>query len=426
MKICLINYRYFVSSGPERYLFGVKELLEERGHEVIPFSVRYSRNEPTPWADYFVPPIAGDDEVRFRQHSWSASSVRRALERAFYSREVHDSLARLLRDARPDVAYVLHYMRKLSPAVLTALHEAGVPTVVRFSDFAMVCPQAHMVRADRICEICVRRGPWPSVPFRCVQGSFGASAVNAAAMTWARRKGYFGLVDAFVAPSRVMVDKMVAGGLPADRLHHLPTFVRAREPRPFSERARRVCYVGRIERIKGLVTLFDAWELLRRDGLRDVELIVAGDADTPCGRSLEQRLKERPLPGVTLAGQLDEADVVELLQSSQLSVVPSLWYENTPNSLLESLACGTPVVTADLGSMCEMVCDTRAGLLFEPGDPVSLAAALRVALESSRLATMGCEAHVLATTRYSPETHVDGLVELLDSVRRTRDIRCPI
>ena len=101
--------------------------------------------------------------------------------------------------------------------------------------------------------------------------------------------------------------------------------------------------------------------MLQRDGLRDVELVIAGDLDTPCGRSLEQRLRERPIPGVTLAGQLDEAGVVELLQSSQLSVVPSLWYENTPNSLLESLACGTPVVTAELGSMCEMVCDTRAG-----------------------------------------------------------------
>ena len=145
--------------------------------------------------------------------------------------------------------------------------------------------------------------------------------------------------------------------------------MRAREPRPFAERARRVCYVGRIERIKGLVTLFDAWEMLYRDGLRDVELVLAGDLDTPCGRSLEQRLRERPIPGVTLAGQLEEADVVELLQSSQLSVVPSLWYENTPNSLLESLACGTPVITAELGSMCEMVCDTRAGLLFQPGRP---------------------------------------------------------
>ena len=415
----MVHYRYFIHGGPERYLFAVKELLEARGHEVIPFSVRYSRNEPTPWADYFVPPIAGEDELRFREHSWSFGSVRRALERAFYSPEVHDAMARLLRDAKPDVVYALPYIRKLSPAVLTAPHEVGVPTVVRFSDFAMVCPQAHMVRNDRICELCVRRGLWPSVLYRCVQGSLGASAVNAAAMEWGRWRGYFDLPAAFVAPSRVMIDKMIEGGMPARKMHHLPTFVRARAPRPFAERARRVCYVGRIERIKGLVTLFDAWELLYRDGLRDVELVLAGDLDTPCGRSLEQRLKERPIPGVTLAGQLDEADVIELLQSSQLSVVPSLWYENTPNSLLESLACGTPVITADLGSMCEMVCDTRAGLLFEPGDPVSLAAALGAALESPHLPEMGREAHLLAITRYGPETHVDALETLLASVLRS-------
>ena len=72
MKICLVNYRYFVSSGPERYMFAVKWLLEERGHEVIPFSVRYRQNDPSPWERYFAPPIAGDDEVVFRQHSWSA------------------------------------------------------------------------------------------------------------------------------------------------------------------------------------------------------------------------------------------------------------------------------------------------------------------------------------------------------------------
>src|SRR5450759_426728 len=204
VKICLVNYRYFASGGPERYMFAVKRLLEARGHEVIPFSVRYRRNEPSPWERYFVPPISGDDEIVFRQHSWSVSSVRRALERAFYSREVYDALSHELREARPDVAYVLHYMRKLSPSVLTALHDHGVPVVVRFSDFAMVCPQAHMVREDRVCELCVGRRPWPSVRYRCVQGSFGASAVNALAMEYARRKGFFDLVDAFVAPSEIM------------------------------------------------------------------------------------------------------------------------------------------------------------------------------------------------------------------------------
>ena len=74
-----------------------------------------------------------------------------------------------------------------------------------------------------------------------------------------------------------------------------------------------------------------------------------------------------------MPGHLDEAAVMELLQSSLVSVVPSLWYENMPNSMLESFACGTPVIASDLGSMHDMLCGTQAGLLFRPGDPAARA-----------------------------------------------------
>lgn len=421
MRISVVHYRYFVSSGPERYLFGLKDLLEERGHEVVPFSVRYRQNVPTPWERYFVPPIAGEDEVVFRQHSWSPATVRRALERAFYSREVYDALSRQLQDVRPDVALVLCYLRKLSPAVLAALHDHGVPIVVRFSDFAMVCPQPHMVRGTHICELCVDRGLWPSVRYRCVQGSFGASAVNALAMAWGRRKGYFDLVDAFVAPSLIMRDKMVAGGLPASRLHHIPTFVRPQEPRPFSARRRRICFVGRVQAIKGLDVLLDALAILDGDHVTDdLEVVIAGDAATPAGTALRSRLAARPVRGVTLAGQLDETAVLDLLQGSLLSVVPSLWYENTPNALLESLACGTPVIASDLGSLHDMLDGTGAGLLFRPGDARDLAATLRTALTRTDLEEMSRRAHTLARTRYSPDTHVETLLALFRTLCRPR------
>jgi len=421
MRISLIDYRYFVSSGPERYMFAVKRLLEERGHEVIPFSIRYRQNVPSPWERYFVAPIAGDDEIVFRQHSWSVSSARRALARAFYSREVYDALSQELRDTRPDVAYVLKFLRKLSPSILTALHDQSVPIAVRFSDFELVCPQQHLVRQDRVCELCVGRQPWPSVRYRCVQGSFGASAVNALAMGYARRRGFFDLVDAFVAPSDIMRRKMLDGGLPADKLHEIPTFVESRPARPYHLREPRICYVGRLERVKGVEVLLDAAELLkRREGLGDVELVIAGDLSTPTGEAVRSRLRERPIPGITLPGMLDEDGVIELLQSSRVSVVPSLWYENMPNALLESLACGTPVVASDLGSMHDMLHGTGAGVLFRPADPVALADALQAALAPSRAESMGIQAQRLVRERHDPDTHVDTVVDLLDGLRSGR------
>src|SRR4051794_40783446 len=121
MRVLLINYRYFLSGGPERYMFNVSQELTKHGHEVIPFSVRYSQNDPTPYDRYFVDPIGDEDQVTFRDHGVSAQNVARGLERLFYSREVEQAVIRIVQDTQPDVAYVLCYKRKLSPSVLVAL-----------------------------------------------------------------------------------------------------------------------------------------------------------------------------------------------------------------------------------------------------------------------------------------------------------------
>ena len=150
----------------------------------------------------------------------------------------------------------------------------------------------------------------------------------------------------------------------------------------------------------------------------DVEVVIAGDMSTPTGETIRARLRERPIAGVTLSGQLDEAAVIELLQSSLASVVPSLWYENMPNSLLESLACGTPVIASDLGSMHDIIHGSGAGLLFGTGDPVALANALRTALVEPCAETMGERAQALVRERHDPDRHVDALIDLLGSVRK--------
>ena len=44
MRILLVNYRYFISGGPEKYMFNIKKMLEDNGHEVIPFSIHSNKN----------------------------------------------------------------------------------------------------------------------------------------------------------------------------------------------------------------------------------------------------------------------------------------------------------------------------------------------------------------------------------------------
>ena len=63
MKTLIINYRYFISGGHERYMFDLIEILEKQGHEVIPFSIKSSRNIETPYEKYFAEPLGGQDEA---------------------------------------------------------------------------------------------------------------------------------------------------------------------------------------------------------------------------------------------------------------------------------------------------------------------------------------------------------------------------
>ena len=427
MKICIVNHRYFVSGGPERYMFGVTKLLEDRGHEVVPFSVAYRANESSPWSPYFARPIAGADEVAFRQQRRTPQALWRSAERAVYSTDVYRSLRRLVADARPDVALVLHYLRKLSPAVLPALYDAEVPIVARLSDFGMLCPQSHMLRNDRPCESCVRDGLWQSVHYRCVQNSYAASAIGAAALSLTRRRGLFDLVETFIAPSETMRQKMIEAGYTHQRLVHLPTFVEARQGLPFESRKAQVCYVGRLERTKGVHVLVQAMALLGgRIGPEKVQLVIAGDGDPAYRDQLQRHVAERGIRGVTFVGALDSDGVLSLLGSSLVSVVPSLWYENLPNAMLESFACGTPVVASDLGSMRETLAGVDAGLLFAPGDASALAATLLTLLgDAERTSRMGERARRLALERYAPAAHTDSLLDVLRRARYTRCRRAP-
>jgi glycosyltransferase involved in cell wall biosynthesis len=419
MKILLANYRYFISGGPERYLFNVTQGLTARGHTVIPFSIRYARNEPTPYARYFVAPLAGEEQVYFREHPHTPTALWRTLVRLFYAPEVAQAASRLVVGTQPQVAYVLNYLRKLSPALLVGLKRAGLPVVVRLSDYAMLCPQAHCLRDGRPCELCVTGQLWSSVRHRCLQGSLVASTLNAAATTYHRLAGYFDLIDAFVVTNRFMYDMLLKVGFSADRLVEIPTFVDGDRFRPAPEGAadNYWIYVGRLEPAKGVHILIEALARLAQRRPHELpQTVVVGGGNEKYRAELQRQAQEAGLaPRITFTGEVATDRLLTLLASASLSIIPSLWYENLPNALLESYACGVPVVASGIGSLYECVEDGRTGHLFRTGDPADLAATLERCLDDRpALTAMGRQARAVALSRYHPTQHLQKLEELFE------------
>jgi len=69
-------------------------------------------------------------------------------------------------------------------------------------------------------------------------------------------------------------------------------------------------------------------------------------------------------------------ELIPFLQIADFTLVPTLCYENLPQTILESFSFGTPVVAARIGGIRELVVDNKNGFLFEAGDEENLRAVL--------------------------------------------------
>jgi glycosyltransferase involved in cell wall biosynthesis len=420
MKIILANYRYFISGGPERYLFNLQTQLRKREHEIIPFSIDYAYNHPTPYNKYFVSPIGEREQIYYDQHDKSPSTFMKTISRLFYSNEVEKAVCRLVEETSPDIAYVLHYLRKLSPSLLVGLKKKGLPVIVRLSDYMMLCPQAHFLRNDVSCTLCMPDKFFPSLRHKCVKGSQAASLLNLLATWYHHKKHFFDLIDSFVCTNQFMYSMMVKAGYSEKRLTCIPTFTDLDhfQPDPSGEKYDYFIYVGRITPIKGLHVLLEAMGKLSKSKLRSTQLKIVGTGDqeylNQCKNIvLSLGLKQH----VEFLGEISTDELPSLLNKALFSVIPSLWFENLPNSLLESYSCGTPVLASNIGSLAECVSEGKTGFLFEPRNVQDLTEKIEHCLSNSALLTnMGMLSRQEAETKYSPEKHIEALSQLFSTV----------
>ena len=132
-----------------------------------------------------------------------------------------------------------------------------------------------------------------------------------------------------------------------------------------------IFFAGTVEPRKNLDLLLDAWEALRRESAETPPLLVAGP-DGWGSRATHRRMERLAPRGLRRLGHLERADLIAVLQAATVFVFPSL-YEGFGLPAAEAMACGVPVMVSNRSSLPEVVGD--AGRLFDPDDPVELAAA---------------------------------------------------
>lgn len=409
MRIALVNYRYFISGGPERYYFNIKEILEKNGHEVIPFSVKSSRNYPTKYEKYFLDVV--DDEVYFAQSKKTLKVVLKSFSRMFYSFEAKWKFTRLLKDARPDLVYIMQYHNKISPSILDAAKNMHIPVVHRISDFQYMCPNALFYN-DRIgvCEDCLKGKRLNCVRYRCVLNSPIYSAIKMASKWLHDIMGVAKHIDAFVVPSAFTLKKLNEYGIPLQKLNHIPTFFNLKETDPEVEYQPFILFIGRIEKQKGLMTLIKTFENT------DYNLKIIGFSNDGYEDELKDYLKDKR-HNIEFLGRKSFEEIVPYLKTCLCTVVPSEWYDNFPNVILESFAYKKAVIATDFGSLSELVKNNKTGLTFRYADMANFREKVEYMFENNGQARlMGVNAYKALVESYLPETHYGHLINLFKSI----------
>jgi glycosyltransferase involved in cell wall biosynthesis len=347
MKILLVHNRYrsTAPSGENRVVDQEHSALAALGHEVETFEGHSDEIEDWPaWKKATLP----------ARVVWNPASKR--------------DLGETLRRFRPDVVHVHNTFPVLSPAVIYACRDAGVPVVITLHNYKLLCASGDFYRDGAVCHDCAGGNPAPAVLHRCYRGSALATATTVL-NTRGHRRTWRGLVSAYIFISESQRRLLAGMDFDPDRSFVRYNYVPYDGP-VGGPRQRQVTYVGRLDAAKGAPLLMKGWDAYRAiagdDALR---LVVAGSG--PLQDEVSAWAAERP--SVELLGMMSKQEVSELIGRSRAVILPSEWEETFGLVVVESMAVGVPLLAAGHGSFPELITDGVDGALFDPGRPDALA-----------------------------------------------------
>lgn len=362
MRILMINKFLYPRGGAETYLFKLGGYLESLGHDVEYFGMAHPENT--------AHNRVGSYTKNMDFHGGSFLEKLGYGLRVVYSMETRRKLRRVLEDFRPEVCHLNNFNYQLTPSILLEIRkwsrESGNPCRIVYTahDYQLVCPN-HMCYdpgKGTPCEKCLQGDFGNCVRGRCIHNSLPRSILGALESAFWHRTGIYRELDAILCCSRFLKEKLDTNPIFREKTQVLRNFTDPAVPREGSA-GDYVLYFGRYSGEKGISLLAQAARELPH-----IPFVFAGAG------ALDGKLAG--IPNVRNAGFQTGEALTKLIRGARFTVCPSVWYENCPFSVLESLAQGVPVLGADIGGIPELIQPGRTGQLFQPGNLDALKNAL--------------------------------------------------
>lgn len=358
MKIVYVNSYYAPDEvgGAEKSVQFLAEAMVKHGHQVEVICT--GRTPGTDVVNNVTVHRLAVDNIYYPLDAKQQGSVSKAVWHSLdiYRPRTKNQAKILLARFRPDVIHT-NTMTGLSPSVLDAAKELGIPVVHTLRDYYLLCPSAGMFKGGQTC----------------------ASQCSVCRLFSAPKKKMIEAVSVVVGNSRFILDKHLSHGLfPQSRSQ---VIYNAYEPKSGRrERSAAVSevtfgFIGRLSDTKGLEILLRAFAQLTKSSSRLVRLLIAGDGDPTYVADLKQLAGDSP---VTFLGRVPQADFYPRID---WCVLPSLWDEPLARVIFESFAHGVPLIASKTGGTTELVDSEQSGFVYEAHDESALVSAMQRAVD---------------------------------------------
>lgn len=382
-KILIVHNYYQVPGGEDTVIVNEKQLLEEHGHEVE----LYTRH---------------NNELK---DMFGIQKVCIPFTTIFNCRTYRE-IQKLIREKKIDIVHVHNTLNLISPAVYYAARKCNVPIVQTIHNFRLLCPKATFYRDGHICEECLERGLWCAVKYKCYRGSRLLTLACVVTTKIHRATGIYKKLN-YICLTSFTRDKLLSfKQIKPNKVYIKPNFTYDYGGGTSAEDY--YVFVGRIEEIKGVDMLVEAFKLMPD---RKLKMFGKGELD----KKISEKIKKQSIKNIEMEGYQSHDKIQEAIRQAKGLIMCSQCYESFAMVVVEAFSVGTPAIVGDIGNIRDWVKPGKTGERFTYNSSKSLVEAI-ARFEAGNMENYRRNVYDFYKSNYTPEKNYKRLVEIYEAI----------
>lgn len=391
--VLIVHNYYQIPGGEDTVVANEEKMLTEQGHQVF----LYTRS---------------NEELR---NMGKLSKCKLPFTTVFNGKTYRE-VKKIIEEKQIDLVHVHNTLNLISPSVYYAAFAKKVPVVQTVHNFRFVCPAATLFREHHICEECLSKGIHTACRYRCYRGSMAQTLACVVSTVIHRALGTYRKIN-YICLTEFNKQKLLAAQtgkqkpiFDEEKMFVKPNFTF--ENKTMAEKGEYYLYFGRMESIKGVELILDAFAELRE------ETIYFAGGGTQL-KLFQEKARERGQKNAVFLGFLPKEELAKTIRGAKAVIVASQWYEPFGMIVAESYASHVPVIAGNMGNLQELVKDGKTGFHFTYDSKESLIEVIRkIRNDGMNLEQMGETAYEEYRTHFTETMNYQMLKQIYDTVTK--------